>query len=465
MGRLFSWSVGRIGPPSAAVLIILLAALLVGYLLTIVSAAKGLVLISILLIFVCTFLWPEAGIYLVILAMLLSPEVMVGQIGEKATGGRGLTLRLEDFLLAFIGLSWFVRTALDKTTGLFRKTPLNKPIAAYILACLCATLWGKITGTVQGKAGIFFVLKYFEYMVVYFMVVNYVDSEEEAKRLLLCLFLTCFIVSIYGLMQIPGGGRVSAPFEGERGEPNTFGGYLLLMGAVAGALVDRLKDLRVRLALVGLLAVLVICLLYTKSRATYLALIPTYIFVSMFSRRRVYLLGGLILALLLGPVILPRVAEERIAYTFTQPKHKDQLKVGKLRIDTSTSARLLSWKECLRDWRKKPLLGYGVTGHSFIDAQYFRLVVETGIVGLIAFGWLIFAVFRVGWNGMKSQSEDLFSGLCVGLTAGLVGLLIHAIGSNTFIIVRIMEPFWCLVGIVVALSESQHDKAPVSSTL
>jgi hypothetical protein len=103
-----------------------------------------------------------------------------------------------------------------------------------------ATLWGKITGDVQGMGGFFFVLKYFEYMIVFFMVVNFVKTPDQAKRLLFCLFLACFIVSIYGLIQIPGGGRVSAPFEGEVGEPNTFGGYLVFMGALALALIDSL---------------------------------------------------------------------------------------------------------------------------------------------------------------------------------------------------------------------------------
>jgi hypothetical protein len=199
------------------------------------SAIHGFVLIILLLVFVCTFIWPEAGLYVVIFSMLLSPEIIAGGIGGKATLGRGFTLRLEDFLLVFIGLSWFARTAIDKGTGLFRKTPLNQPIAAYIIICLVATLWGRITGDVQGIAGFFFVLKYFEYMIVFFMVVNYVNTPDQAKRLLLCLFLTCFIVSIYGLIQIPDGARVSAPFEGERGEPNTFGGYLVFMGAVAAA--------------------------------------------------------------------------------------------------------------------------------------------------------------------------------------------------------------------------------------
>jgi O-antigen ligase len=435
----------------------LIGALLVGYLLTMLSTIHSFVLILLLLVSVCTFVWPEAGLYVVIFSMLLSPEIILGDIGGKATLGRGLTLRLEDFLLVFIGISWFARTAVDKTAGLFRKTPLNQPIAAYILACFLATLWGKITGDVEGIAGLFFVLKYFEYMIVFFMVVNLVKTEDQAKRLLVCLFITCFIVSIYGLIQIPGGGRVSAPFEGEVGEPNTFGGYLILMGAVVVALMVHLKDMRVRLGLSFLLIVLLISLLYTQSRASYIAIVPAYLTLSLFSQRRFYLLAGLVVVLALSPLIVPRIAKERIAETFTQPVQTGQIQVGKLRIDTSASARIISYKEALSDWRKRPILGYGVTGYTFMDAQYPRILVETGIVGLLAFAWLVYTLFRVGVSTWQDAQDDLLRGLSVGLIAGFVGLLVHAIGANTFIIVRIMEPFWFLTGIVIALSQMNDE--------
>jgi O-antigen ligase len=450
MPKLSSKTTVRIGAPSTALVVILIGALMVGYLLTMLSAVHSFVLILLLLVSVCTFVWPEAGLYVVIFSMLLSPEIILGDIGGKATLGRGLTLRLEDFLLVFIGISWFARTAVDKTAGLFRKTPLNQPIAAYILACFLATLWGKITGDVEGIAGFFFVLKYFEYMIVFFMVVNLVKTEDQAKRLLVCLFITCFIVSIYGLIQIPGGGRVSAPFEGEVGEPNTFGGYLILMGAVAVALMVHLKDMRVRLGLSLLLIVLLISLLYTQSRASYIAIVPAYLTLSLFSQRRFYLLAGLVVVLALSPLIVPRIAKERIAETFTQPVQTGQIQVGKLRIDTSASARIISYKEALSVWQKRPILGHGVTGYTFMDA-------------LLAFGWLIFELFRVAINTWRDSQDDLLRGLSAGLIAGLVGLLVHAIGANTFIIVRIMEPFWFLTGIVIALSQMDDESIHVPS--
>jgi len=34
---------------------------------------------------------------------------------------------------------------------------------------------------------------------------------------------------------------------------------------------------------------------------------------------------------------------------------------------------------------------------------------------------------------------------------GLVAMLAHGIGANTFIIIRIMEPFWLCAGLVVLL--------------
>ena len=180
----------------------------------------------------------------------------------------------------------------------------------------------------------------------------------------------------------------------------------------------------------------------------------------MLSRRRFYLIAGLIVALALGPLIIPRVAKERIAFTFIQPEAKGQIQFGKVRLDTSVSARILNYKQGLSNWQKSPIMGYGVTGHHFMDAQYPRILVETGIVGMLAFAWLIYTLLHVGLSTWRHAQDDLLRGLSSGLIAGLVGLLVHAIGANTFIIVRIMEPFWFVTGIVIALSamdeESKH---------
>jgi O-antigen ligase len=443
--------------------VLVVGAVAVGYLLTVVNPFHSLLLAVFVVLFASALIWPEFGIYAVIFSMLLSPEIALGGLHGKGTLGRGLTLRMEDFLLLSLGLSWLARAALDKTAGLIRETPLNKPIAAYLLACFIATIWGILTGTVEGKSGLFFVLKYVEYMVVFFLVVNYIHTEDQVKRLLFCLFLTCFIACIYGLSQIPSGVRVSAPFEGEQGEPNTFGGYLVFMGALVAAFLVHLKDLRVRLCLLLVLAFILVSLVYTQSRASYLAIIPACVALAVLSRQRFYLFAALTVFLLLSPVLLPKVAKERISVTFNQRQQAGQISVGDLRLDTSASARIRSWREGVSDWRNRPILGHGITGYGFMDAQYPRILVETGVVGLGAFVWLMVTLFRVAFNTWRAQAGDLGWVLSVGLIAGLLGLLTHALGANTFIIVRIMEPFWCVTGIVVVLSERLPPSLPAAT--
>jgi hypothetical protein len=54
--------------------------------------------------------------------------------------------------------------------------------------------------------------------------------------------------------------------------------------------------------------------------------------------------------------------------------------------------------------------------------------------------------------------------LITGFIAGFVGLVVHAIGVNTFILVRIMEPFWFFVGIITVLPMLKQEEpaaAPV----
>lgn len=421
-----------------------------------------------LIIFTVSFVNIQWGLYILIFSMLLSPEIMAGDT-SAASLGRGVTLRLEDFLLAVIGLSWFARTAVDKELGLILKTPLNKAIVFYILACVLSTGFGMMAGRVELKTGSLYVLKYIEYFIVFFMMVNHVRNTDQIKRFLICLFLTCFIASLIGAFQIPGGGRVSAPFEGDAGEPNTFGGYLVFMGAVAAGMLAKSENLRVKQILALLICCIIPPLLFTQSRSSYLAAIPALLVLGYLTERRLIILGLLVIALMLSPLFLPKAVKNRVMFTFTQPEAQGQIQIGDLRLDTSTSARIKSWKEAFSDFPKHPLLGYGVTGYHFVDAQFPRVLVETGMLGLTAFLYLLYSILKLALKNLKEIKAPYYQGLGIGFLAGFVGLIVHAFGANTFIIVRIMEPFWFFAGIIAVLpmlegqQVEQTQKAAVAS--
>ena len=395
---------------------------------------------------------PEIALYVLIVSMLLSPEFVVGGIAGKAALGRGITLRFDDILLVIIGFSWFLKTAIKKELGLFLKTPLNRPTAYYLVVCLVATLFGFMMGRVKGLTGFFFVFKYFEYFIVYFMVVNHLRDKKQVERFVMTMLIVCLIVCLVAIYQIPAGGRVSAPFEGEVGEPNTLGGYLVLVVSITLGLLLTYGSKKQKGLFAALTVFIVISLIATLSRSSWLAVGPMLLALVYFSKRKMVILVPLIVIIVLSPFILPSGVKERALFTFAQPQERGQIKVGGLRIDTSASARLNAWKNVLtKDLIKHPVLGYGVTGYHFLDAQYPRVLVETGLVGFAFFIWLLITIFRNALYAYQNTSDPLFSGLSLGYLTGFVAMLVHAIGANTFIIVRIMEPFWFLTAIIMII--------------
>jgi O-antigen ligase len=395
----------------------------------------------------------EYAIYILILAMLLSPEFVLGPVAGGGTleASRQLIIRLDDILILLIGLSWLAKTAFYKELGLFFKTPLNRPIFAYITVCLLSTFLAALVGRVNLKLGLLYVLKYVEYFLIYFMVVNNLDSEKKAKRFIFVAFFTAFLIAIFAISQIPSGERVTAPFEGASGEPNTLGGYLLFMIALAGSLFLITKSFKQKIGWGIFAVVLIVPFLFTLSRTSWLAAVPVAIAFFFLSERKIPFLFLIVFSVVIFVIVAPSQVKDRIDYTFNQPPHRGQIEIGDARIDTSASARIRSWQFGLAGWTKHPILGYGVTGFAFMDSQYIRTLVETGLIGLFIFFYLLFRIYREMIKVYRRLREPFYRGLAMGYVAGFIGLVIHGIGANTFIIIRIMEPFWLFTGIMIML--------------
>lgn len=117
-----------------------------------------------------------------------------------------------------------------------------------------------------------------------------------------------------------------------------------------------------------------------------------------------------------------------------------------------------------REFPKKPILGFGVTGVGFLDGQYVLVLLETGIVGLVAFVWLLLKIFITALRTYHTVEKPLNKGIALGFLVGMVGLLVQAIGTNTFVIIRIAEPFWFFTAIVVKLVDIETGKAMLEDT-
>ena len=293
------------------------------------------------------------------------------------------------------------------------------------------------------------------------MVINNIKTVNEAKVFVTCLLLTCFFVCIYAWFKIPSGERLTAPFEiTAEGEPNTFGGYLLFMlGVILGFIVHP-SSRKQQLLLILLLGFVSVPFMLTLSRGAWLGFFPMFLSIIIFAKKyRLHLSAAFLILILLLPFILPKKVYNRFNETFA-PETSYTVLNNRIPLAESAAARIESWKFAFNTLKESPLFGKGVPVGT-VDNQYTRVLNETGIIGFLAFLWLIGMVFSLARKAYKSAAGDDFSqGLTLGFIAGLIGLIIQSFTAASFIIVRIMEPFWFLTGLVVVSLRLTEDRVP-----
>ena len=411
---------------------------------------KNMILYGIItvLLFIICFSSIRLSLILLIFSMLLSPEIEIAQ-----TAAREVTIRFDDLLLSTMTISWIARMAVFSDLGIILKNPLNKPIITFSTIAVVSTIVGTLYGSVKPIVGLFFVLKIVEYFFLFIIIVNYVQKEEDIHQLLNSLLIVFGIICLYGLIMVITGGDVSAPFEGEKAERNTLGGYLVLMASVAAGVMLHTSSRFEKVVIASMLPVFFVVLLFSISRSGWVSGAAAVLVLFLSTKRKGIFFIMIVTLLLIFPFIIPDVVQERFNFTFFQrTSYGGQVHIGPIILDTSSSARILSWRIVLDKFLQHPILGYGITGFGFIDGQFFRTLIELGMLGLGAFIWLLVGVHNAIRRAIRIDSSSRLKGMAIGFYAGFWGLMIHAVTANTFIIVRIAEPFWCLAGLTVIYS-------------
>ena len=415
------------------------------------SATHQLLFAILPLIFLISFLNTNFALSILIISMLLSPGISMGSVP-----GRSVALRFDDITLFIVFFGWLARMAIHKDLGFLRISPVNRPIAAYIAVCLVSTCFGALANFVNVKYAVFYIIKYVEYFIIFFMVSNNIRDEKQVKMFTHIMIATSVIVCFYGLysyfrLHI----RASAPFEGPEGEANTLAGYLIILMSLVIAHITSATSQRIRFIMAGILGLQVITILYTLSRTGWLGAIPTIIIlIVMIKKGKGILLFFLALALLISPLVIPKIVHARIKETFTGSETVT-FAGHKFHLDDSTTARFKSARRSIERWLKSPIIGEGVTSAGAVsDVQYTRILCEVGLVGLSIFIWIIVTLFQAGFNTYRYPGISVFGkNISAAFIASLTGLLVMGVSSEVFIIIRIMEPFWFIAAVVANFPE------------
>ena len=447
--------------PIFIILIALAAAGVLGFLAAAGSQYAVIMAVGTLIVGLFAFFSPKLSLVLLVFSMLLSPELGFGAITEL----RSIVVRYDDILLVIIFLSWFARTAIFKNKPFITATPVQTPVLLYTVLCVVSTAFGVLRGDINWEVSSFYVLKYVEYFLLFFMTVNIVESEEDVKKLLRYGLIVAIAVTLYAYYYYYASGsdaRATAPFEAPIGnsrdsEPASLGGYYLLVFGVLMAMLTESSSYAFLIAL-GMLIFMFPAFLFTFSRASYIGLVSMVPALFFLSRgRRLFILAffsASIIALALIPSVSSKVIN-RITMTFQGVYATDTFSTGvgvNIKLETSAASRVYSIKRVLFDkLPKHPVFGWGVTGVGMGDTQYSLVLGELGILGAIVFIWMLYRLFYTAKIVFTSYTNPLIRALSLGFMVSLIGLLFQSLGVNTFIIVRIMEPFWFIAALLSVL--------------
>ena len=418
-----------------------------------------------------SFLKPRFGFLVMLFFMFISTDMQIDQSSQ----GRAASIRMEDIILLLVTGGWLLNRAKMRSLTIVKHVPVNKSIIFMSLIIVVASLLGYLRETLSLNRGILFTMKRLEYFWLYFMALNILETDEEAKKAVKIMLFLSIIVAIVGIIQfylfplsgLTGGGATATSGFGRA---NTLADVFLIIGGVVFGLL--IFDTTTRWK--GLLYIVVAVfsswlLLLTKSRGAYVSIPPLVITIAYFSKSRKVFLGIIVIALLafmyLIFMFILQESSSTVAHGVQQltQKHtgdienqfesiKDVATSGP-KADSSFYARYSSWINNFPKIMKHPFLGYGVGSVplSYFDCHHVREMYETGFIGYIAFLYMNLIIFITTLNLFYMSDDSFTKGLTCGFMGGHIGMLVHGWSIANFYTIMNMEVFWFTIAMIMLL--------------
>jgi putative inorganic carbon (HCO3(-)) transporter len=374
---------------------------------------------------------------------------------------------------AAVAIAWLMlwlsdrRDAEDQTVPIW--TPIHLPLISYWAIALIATLISPVR-----VAALDGMVKLTIYMLA-FVSMSRMMRLGWRSILIATYLVTALICSAYGVQQWYLGAPELATWTDPTsevagitrvysflGNPNLFAGYLmpaLPMGVIAAIHWKGwgMKALGAITAIMG-----AFCITQSQSRGGLMGLAATGFTLALLlvywwgKRLPTWTLpvtfGGTAGAIALGTILVPTL-RKRVGSIFGTE-------------DSSNAFRVNVWQSVLNMIRAKPILGIGPGNKAFnlVYPQYQRsgysalgaysvpleLTVETGIIGVICYGWLIFTILSQAWialNRLRSDRDS--SGLwIIAAIATIVGMIAHGLVDTVWYRPQVQLLWWLAIAIV-----------------
>lgn len=331
------------------------------------------------------------------------------------------------------------------------KTPLDWFFIAYLaveLVSLCFS-WNRHQAFVNSKRLLLIPIVY--------LTAGAVQEKKHLKWILIALIGATAVVSMIGIWKYFSGigglaGRLSL-FR----HYMTSGGVLMIVGLMVFAFVFIQTPIRVRLAAAACGLAILLPLIFTFTRSSWLGFLAGVVLMILFIRWK--WIFALVPALALIICLAPASMQDRLASIFN-PSHPNNIE------------RTYMWKAGIRMIQDRPWTGYGDidlgklyekfkpaeakerSGH--MHNNFIMLGATLGIPGLIVLLGLFVQILIVEWKVLRSVPKEnwLLRGTALGCIAVFLGFQINGLFEWNFGDAEIAMLLWLTVGLSLSVRQS-----------
>ena len=311
---------------------------------------------------------------------------------------------------------------------------------------------------------VFAAITSFILMLGYFLFVNLMRTEKWIKRCLIALVSSASIVAVIGVFEFIFGDksskwldqafhqiiktRVVSLFD----NPNILAVFLTMIIPFLVAFSINAKERNSRFLTKFLLIIFITCIVFTWSRAAWVALIiGALVFAILYTKKSFRIFGVALLAIPMLPIMLPIEIIERFLSIINFS-------------DSSIAYRIYTWKGTLNAISDFGIsgIGYGDSAFQAIYPSYalpgseaaphshsliLQILLCMGIIGLLVFVFAIFFNFQKCFEYIKNNRESNSKVFVIASIVSTVSALIMGVFDYIWYNQRIFYLFWLVLSI------------------
>jgi len=387
-----------------------------------------------------------------------------------------------------ITLTLWIINILLKEEFTWCPTKINLPISLFILVITVSLFISNYFYPSLSDCLIFLA-----YFILYFLVINIVENENEFDSFLKIFFITSFLVSMYTILHYYGlipYLKEFGPFVSPIGQKNWTSNYIALIFFIVFSffLLEPIKKMKILYFFI--LSINYIALMICQSRGIWISICVTLIialyliikfsFSKIFKENKKWIILLLIIFIVItviystdNPLNISAITvTERVISTFDEK-------------DPSINTRLLIWNTTLNMIKEKPILGSGIGSFkmNYLNYQaehlkdnpyyakyysnareahneYLQIGAELGIIGLGIFLLIFFIFFLMIIKYFNQEKDGRKKIIVFGLSLGVICFLIHSLFTFPLHVPALGSAFFIIVGLTIVYIKNSDPSYP-----